>query len=440
MCTSASMRAQSPIAEAMNRPEARIDYVPRGEALRILCVKPQTLYSYVSRGLVRRLASADSRTSYYSRQDIQRLKARSLARSGHGPAAASAMHWGEPILTTAITEITENGPRYREYLATDLAREDFPFEAVAEYLWTGEMAHDPVTWPAKVALDGLALRLAETARLRAGLHIRHLLTQVILLVDNTPIDTIRGTKHDVESISTLIRAMTGAFGFLGPHKTYCELHDRESIAHGLIRALGMPSSPSSIHALNTTLVLIADHEFTPPTFAARIAASGGSDLQSCIVAGLEVHFGSVLGLGCDRLEQLLDLMAADIQDLEKFDLLTALVPTGPGFSHPLYQRGDPRAKMLLELAPKTKRASQIVDSTMEALGPLFPEARQFPNLCVALVVLCRALGLPHQVAGGLLALGRSAGWIAHVLEQRRQGFLIRPRGKFVPHHSADMAV
>ncbi len=84
----------------------------------ILRVKPQTLYSYVSRGLIRRLERPTARTSYYNRQDIPRLKARSLARSGHGPAAASAMHWGEPVLTTAITEITPQGPRYREELAT----------------------------------------------------------------------------------------------------------------------------------------------------------------------------------------------------------------------------------------------------------------------------------------------------------------------------------
>jgi citrate synthase len=53
-----------------------------------------------------------------------------------------------------------------------------------------------------------------------------------------------------------------------------------------------------------------------------------------------------------------------------------------------------------------------------------------PQLCDALVILGRALGLPRHAAGGLLALGRSAGWIAHVIEQRAQAFIIRPRGKF----------
>src|SRR5689334_14442255 len=91
-------------------------YVSRQEAIRVLGVKPQTLYSYVSRGLVRRCADHGGRSSAYNFQDIQRLKARSLARSGHGPAAANAIHWGEPVLGTAITKITERGPVYGEHL------------------------------------------------------------------------------------------------------------------------------------------------------------------------------------------------------------------------------------------------------------------------------------------------------------------------------------
>src|SRR5262249_52872021 len=115
------------------------DYVSSRDALAILQVKRQTLYSYVSRGLIRRRMMPDQRTSYYNRDDIQRLKSRSLARSGHGPAAASAMYWGEPVLETSITEITPAGPRYRQCLALDLARSNRSFESVAEDLWTGAL-------------------------------------------------------------------------------------------------------------------------------------------------------------------------------------------------------------------------------------------------------------------------------------------------------------
>jgi citrate synthase len=122
------------------------DYVSSRDALQILQVKPQTLYSYVGRGLIRRRMKPGHRTSYYNREDIHRLKSRSLARSGHGPVAASAMYWGEPVLETSITEITPAGPCYREYLAVDLARSNRSFESVAEYLWTGNLPSTEVTW------------------------------------------------------------------------------------------------------------------------------------------------------------------------------------------------------------------------------------------------------------------------------------------------------
>ena len=71
---------------------------------------------------------------------------------------------------------------------------------------------------------------------------------------------------------------------------------------------------------------------------------------------------------------------------------------------------------------------------MEALQLVtthFPTVQARINLCEALVVLSRALGLPYQAAGGLLALSRTAGCVAHVFEQRAQNSVIRPRGKFV---------
>src|SRR5207244_9318449 len=117
----------------------------------------------------------------YNFQDLQRLKARSLARSGHGPAAANAIHWGEPVLSTAITKITERGPVYREHLATDLAHRNCRFEAVAEYLWTGTGLADDAVW--REARHGsLARQLDAIARFHPNVHIRQLLTEVALLL------------------------------------------------------------------------------------------------------------------------------------------------------------------------------------------------------------------------------------------------------------------
>src|ERR1700751_2551725 len=117
---------KAPEPDRGGRPPA--DYVSRSEALRRLCIKPQTLYAYVSRGLIRRQRGPDGRQSLYNRHDIAGIRAKSVARSGHGPAAASAAHWGEPLLVSSITEITAHGPRYRDHLALDLARAGTSFE------------------------------------------------------------------------------------------------------------------------------------------------------------------------------------------------------------------------------------------------------------------------------------------------------------------------
>jgi citrate synthase len=394
--------------------------------LRILEVKPQTLYSYVSRGLIRRLNTPNGRISYYNRQDIERRKARSVARSGHGPAAASAIHWGEPLLTTAITEITDQGPRYRGRLATDLARDNVPYESVAGYLWTGRLVKRS-TWPVARQEPSIANELCKVVSLHPGMHIRQLLTEIVWLHGMKSREQAHAGEERALSLR-LLRDMTAAFGLLGPRRSFAELRAGEGIASGLARALGVAPHPVKLCALNAALVLVADHELTPATFAARIAASTGSDLYSCVAAAIQVQFGTALGLRCDRLEQRLEPTLLSSKGGPDEVLRNARVPHELGV--PIYPKGDPRAKMLVELALRIWAASE---------GPTVTSIRETVSqdhfiLDEGLVILCRALGVQQQAAGGLLALGRTAGWIAHVLEQRQEQFVIRPRGKFVPEH------
>jgi citrate synthase len=399
------------------------DYVSSRDAQRILDVKPQTLYSYVSRGLIRRQVKAGHRTSYYNREDIHRLKSRSIARSGHGPAAASAMYWGEPVLETAITEITPDGPRYREYLAIDLAGDNRSFESVAEYLWTG-------TWP---PTDNKWTNVKVPAALGAEFgkigpaEFRYVLTQSIVLLAKTwSCDPSLRTRPC--PATTVLGVMAGAFGFLGPKKRYVGLAGGETVAHALARMLGIKTSQKNVQAINAALVLMADHELTTPTFVARISASAGCDLPSCVLAALQVHFGSEFDLCCDHLEALLDWNSKPAKSATGARP-SALRRATPGFDNPLYMQGDPRANYLLRLAWELdeRRASDA----LQMIKTHFPSVRTRINLCEALVVLSRTLGLSHQAAGGLLALSRSAGCVAHVLEQRAQNSIIRPRGKFV---------
>ncbi|MBL8969198.1 MAG: helix-turn-helix domain-containing protein, partial [Myxococcales bacterium] len=130
------------------------------EAAALLGVKRETLYAYASRGLVRSEPGGPGRERRYSREDLERLKARRDARSGHGPVAAGALRWGEPVLESALTAIDPAGPRYRGHPSAELAA-THTLEAVAELLWSGTLPAAAPSWQ----LAGPGLRVASLTAL-----------------------------------------------------------------------------------------------------------------------------------------------------------------------------------------------------------------------------------------------------------------------------------
>lgn len=417
------------------------DYLNREQALDILGIKAATLYSYVSRGFIRAMPQPGGRASFYLREDVEKAKARAEARAGHGPVAASAMRWGEPVIQTGITEITEQGPRYRARLATDLAHQGMSFEAVAEYLWSGQYydgvhADEPILWPGPPLPKSVPAWLSEAARLHPNPHILQLMAAVTVAIgisEGTRAERVAGGGTAVHSARRLIRALTGTFGFLGAKPAFYALKDSEGITSGVLSALGREDEAEAHRALDIALVLSADHELNPTTFAARVAASTGADLHSCVGAALGAHFGSLVGSMPDKIE---DMFASPVDEktiIATIKRLTEAARTPPGFNHTAYPKGDPRATLLIDVAGQvalkaTREDVRRMRSVMEAAQA---EYGTVPSIELGLVTLTRALDMPNRSAGGLFALGRSAGWVAHVLEQRLAGFLIRPRAKFV---------
>jgi citrate synthase len=181
-------------------------------------------------------------------------------------------------------------------------------------------------------------------------------------------------------------------------------------------------------ALNRALVLVADHELNASTFAARIAAGAGADLYACLSAAVATLSGPLHGGESDRVDALVREVgtpsrarAVILARTQRGDLL-------PGFGHPLYPDGDPRAPPLLAtarvLAPQaTRTLDAVVREGRRLLG-------LEPNLDTGLVAIAHATGLSGS-ASAIFALGRCAGWVAHILEQREAGFLLRPRARYV---------
>ena len=425
-----------------------------GEAARILGVKVATLYSYVSRGWVRAFPSGRHREKRYHRPDLERLRHRANARLGHEAVAAGALRWGEPVLSSALTEIRPDGPWYRGHSALELAR-TARFESVAELLWTGVLPPVPPAWrrPRLRAGRSFADPANPIGALLAGLAATRLTRHRTREAGGGPSPGARrpglgprpGRGHaprasgaaaqgrgparptepaPAELVWTVVALAAAASGtrpvaaLAGP-----------TLAAGLHRALGGRGTGSAL--VEATLVLSADHELNASSFAARVAASTGADLEACILAALATFSGPRHGAESMRVQALVAEAGTPARARATLLARVRRGETPPGFGHRLYPSGDPRGALLLSLASRAARSPRPL-ATLQAL---VREAERLrlgaPTLDVGLLAVAHSLRLPPSAAQVLFCVGRSAGWIAHVAEQRSSGELLRPRARYV---------
>jgi citrate synthase len=404
------------------------------EAAALLDVKLPTLYAYVSRGQLQSAPGLRGPARLYARADVERLKARHRARAGHGAVAAGALRFGEPTLESALTEIAADGPHYRGQAAVELAARGVRFEAVAELLWSGELGSEP--WPpyATRARRGEpadpALPYGELAKWvpssTAMWHALPLAVAALSLRDRARFDAPQAAE--LRRARRLIRCMAASLAIVRGARQVERALSAESIASTLAIALGAHHRPALCRRLDQLLVLCADHELNASSFAARVAASTGADLYACVGAALGALSGPKHGGASDRVEALAAETGAPSRAPEALYERTRRGDAIPGFGHPLYPDGDPRAAFILAgVRPRTRRGRAV-----EALAAAMRRARrEAPNVDFALVAAAEALGLGPGAAAAIFAVGRSAGWVAHVFEQRQAGYLMRPRARYV---------
>ncbi len=371
-----------------------------------LGVKKTTLYAYVSRGLLQSIQhEGDTRRRFYRKADLDRLKQRSDAHAGEAAAAASAMSWGAPVLDTAITEITPNGPVYRGHLARDLAR-SFTFPRVAELLWTGEDP-GPVTWKPPETVMAPSPPLPPIDRMRLALLEAE-------LTDRKRFSTLR--EHRIECGRRMIGVLATAW-----------------LDRPLRSVAGLAPADADVDnsVLDAALIAVADHELNASTFAARVAASTGAGIYAAASAGFAALTGPKHGGSADRCEALIDEVIRAGSASRALELLLRRGESVPGFGHPLYPDGDPRWRIIVSRLDDRASTSivDVLDDIVEA-GARFGLAP--PNIDLGLAGLSRSFGWEPGSASAVFALGRSAGWVAHALEQYEQGVLLRPRGHFKP--------
>ena len=404
-------------------------YLSGRDAADFLGVKRETLYAYASRGLVRSEPGIGSRARRYRRDDLERLKARHDARSGHGPVAAGALRWGEPVLASAITELTAEGPRYRGQLAVRLAAES-SFEAVSELLWTGALpAHPPSPTPTKAGVLALPLDALAALAGPAAHPVTVLSLAVAALGAVAPVADDEPREAVLERARDFVRTMACLIGFATDRQSVARALAEPTAARAILAAFGRSIDPRAERLVEAALILSADHELNPSTFAVRVAASVRADFHACAAAGLATLSGTKHGASCDRVEAFLRSARPDDAQALVRDR-AALGKPLPGFGHPVYPDGDPRAPPLLSLALAIAPENPMVRAAIALVGAAAEAGGEAPNIDLGLAAASAALGLPARAATGLFAVGRTAGWIAHALEQREAGFVLRPRARY----------
>lgn len=446
------------------------------ETARRLGVKRETVYAYVSRGLLVRHPASDPHRSEFDPEEVERL-----AERARRPDRSSAL---EVVVETELTLLEPEGRlSYRGRDATLLAKFR-SFEEVVALLWDGA---PPTPWgldderAAAIEALGEALGPEAPAAERIAAVVATLAARDPHRDDRTP-ESVR--RAGAEVFAAMLRALdrgrpalteTGrgrpGLAIASLRSTAAEPGLRRSTAGGdgtariAARLWGALADTDAkpraeqVAALNAALILLADHELAASTFAARVAASAWAGPYRVILAGLGPLGGALHGGAGLTVEELLDEVAAGADPGVALD---ARIASGgvPGFGHRVYRDRDPRADHLLdrlgvdrgrpELTPGERgrpalrtgslrstadggglRRSTAVEVAEAVLGVAAERGLPAPNVDFALAALVKTHGLRAGSSPTIFTVARIAGIVAHALEEYEHKLRFRPRASYV---------
>ncbi|WP_124270456.1 citrate synthase [Streptomyces sp. ADI96-02] len=399
------------------------------EAAELLGVKPETVYAYVSRGQLSSTRAAGGRGSTFDADEVRALARRSGRRE---PSAAG----GDLVFRTGITLIEGDRYYFRGVDATELARHH-SYEEVAEWLWTGDLrpgvrftAPAGTLAAARRTVDSLPAHSGSTDRLRAAV-------TAAAAVDPMRFDLSPGAV--LSSARSLIPTLVGALPVRGDASDTADGGTPEGPDGGpvpLARALwtrltARPADAASLAVLDAALTLLIDHDLAASTLAARVAASAHAHPYAVVSAGLGVLegplHGAASGLAHRMLQEAVDRGSA-------VPVVADHLRTGrrvPGLGHRLYRDEDPRARTLFALLEDVPQAAEALAAAREVVSTTARHAPLAVNVDLALAVLSVAGGMEAEAGETIFAVSRTAGWIAHALEEYAERPLrIRPSGLY----------
>lgn len=350
--------------------------------------------------------------------------------------------------STAISYVGRDGVLlYRGYDIDDLA-EHASYEEVAHLLLIGRL-------PDRGELDRFGTALARERALSPFLqaivremspraHPMDVLRTVVSasafedadVADNSPEAGLRKAIRLTAKVPTIIAGYMRLRKRLEPIAPGPSLGHAENFAR---MAFGDRAMPDAAKILNVAFILQADHGFNASTFTARVVASTTADMHAAVSAAFAALKGPLHGGATDGTMRMLEGIGAP--DRTEGWLREGFARKGfriPGFGHRVYKVFDPRAKHLHRfvrtLADRTGRTAYVdIQERLVELAPQFISnpGYRFPNVDFFAATTYNLLGIDADLGTSIFAIGRIAGWCAHVMEQHADNRIIRPESEYV---------
>ena len=410
---------------------ARVPDLTAAEAAARLGIKPETLYAYVSRGLLTR--RRDQAGSWFDPLDIEEFARRRRPSARSAPSARTGGHpAGTPIMTIEhdIALLEDDQLSFRGRGAADLA-DSASFETVCWWLWT--TAWEPER-RFRGSSDGGVAATKVNAALPTSMSLRERMQTLVPVLAAT--DPLRSDLSAASVARMGTEIIGGVVDALPPRRP-------EPVGDRLAGRLWARLSPrpaendvvpadQAVPLIDSALVLLVDHDLAASTLAARAAASARANPYAVVCCGLGA-LDSALHGNAGRYAY--RMIADRLDGRTATEAVAGAVATYgrvPGFGHRVYRRADPRWELLTERLRRLQPDAPALTAADDVVATVRHRIRIFPNVDLALAVLAHTLGLEPAATELVFAVARCGGWIAHALgEYGEPALRLRPEGRYV---------